>query len=163
DRDRLREGLAAAGVKLVIIDPLYLCLLGGLERASASNLYEVGPLLLKAARACLDAGATPLLLHHATKTAGKKAEGGEPLDLDGPRWPGRGGSARAGLLRGRRRPYGPGPGRRALALTVGGSAGPSSVWHLDVDEGVLGPGGTGRRWEVKVVPPPKGTSAPPAA
>ena len=37
---RLRPGRADGGVRLVIIDPLYLCLLGGGERVSASNLYE---------------------------------------------------------------------------------------------------------------------------
>ena len=46
-------------VKLVIIDPLYLCLFDGAPGLSASNLYDVGPLLLRAAKASLDAGATP--------------------------------------------------------------------------------------------------------
>ena len=85
DLDRLRDGLAAAAVRVAVIDPLYLCLLGGLVKAFASNLYEVGPLLRDAARACLDAGATPVLVHHATKGAGRKADGSEPPE---PRRPG---------------------------------------------------------------------------
>ncbi len=153
DRERLRRGLAEAGVRLVVIDPLYLCLLGGAGRAEASNLYQVGPLLLQAARASLDAGATPLLLHHSTKSAGKKAEAGEPPDLDDLAFAGIGEFARQWLLLGRRCAYEPGTGRHALTLAVGGSAGDSSVWWLDVSEGVLGPDNKGRRWDVRVSPP----------
>jgi hypothetical protein len=52
--------------------------------AAATNLYEVGPLPLRAANACLDAGATPVLVHHADEAAPKKADGGGPLDLEDP-------------------------------------------------------------------------------
>jgi replicative DNA helicase len=149
DRERLRQGLAGAGVGVAVIDPLYLCLLGGGERAAASNLYEVGPLLLRAASACLDAGSTPLLVHHATKAAVKKADG-EPLDLDDLAFAGVGEFARQWLLVSRRRPYQPGTGSHALTLAVGGSAGHSAVWHLDIEEGA---GSGGRRWGVRVASP----------
>jgi hypothetical protein len=149
DREQLQRGLADAGVEVVIIDPLYLCLLGGGERAAASTLYEVGPLLLRAARACLDAGATPLFLHHATKTEAKKADG-EHLDLDDLAFAGIGEFARQWLLLGRRTPYRPGTGSHALTLAVGGSAGHSAIWRLDIDEGA---GAAGRRWDVRVTSP----------
>ncbi len=150
DRDALKHGLAAAGVKVVIIDPLFLCLVGGGEKVTASNLYEVGPLLWKSCAACLEAGATPVLIHHTTKFASKKAEAAEPPDLDDLAFAGIGEFARQWLLLGRRAPYQPGTGRNALVLTLGGSAGHSSVWALDVDEGVLGSDGKGRHWEVRV-------------
>ena len=158
DRDELRRGLAEAGVRLVVIDPLYLCLGGGGERIAASNLYEVGPALHQAARACLDAGATPLFVHHANKSAGKKTDPAEPPDLDDLAFSGIGEFVRQWLLLGRRAPYRPGSGRHELVLHIGGSAGHSGLWQLDVDEGV---GATGRRWEVRVsaaeATPAKGT------
>jgi len=89
-------------VKVAIIDPLYLCLMGGADRASANNLYEVGPVLFKAAKACLLAGATPVFLHHATKSAKKNAE---PLDLEDLAWAGIGEFARQWLLLNRREPF----------------------------------------------------------
>ena len=146
DRDRLRDGLATAAVRVAVVDPLYLCLLGGLEKASASNLYEVGPLLRDAARACLDAGATPVLVHHATKGAGQKAGGSGPPELDDLAFAGIGEFARQWLLVNRREPYRPGTGSHALNLAVGGSAGHSSHWHLDVQETA----GTARGWRVEL-------------
>lgn len=100
DRQRLSEGLAKAAVKVAIIDPLYLCLLSGGDRVAASNLYEVGPLLLGAAKACLDAGATPVFVHHATKTAGKRtaSKKAESLDLEDLAFAGIGEFARQWLL-----------------------------------------------------------------
>lgn len=145
DREQLRDGLAAYAVKVVIIDPLYLCLLGGEERASPSNMYEVGPLLFRAANACLQAGATPVLVHHATKSAKRNSD---HLDLDDLAWSGIGEFARQWLLLNRREPFEPGAGH-ALNLAIGGSAGQSARWRLDINEGMVR---SGRCWEVKVYP-----------
>jgi hypothetical protein len=73
---RLKLGgfLRELEIDVVFIDPLYLCLLAGGKSVSASNLYEIGPLLWDAARTCLDAGATPILVHHATKAAAKRGK-----------------------------------------------------------------------------------------
>jgi replicative DNA helicase len=150
DREELRRGLAEAGVEVVVIDPLYLCLLGGGERAAATNLYEVGPLLLRASDACLEAGATPVLVHHATKAAPKKAEGGDPLDLEDLAFAGVGEFARQWMLLSRSSPYRPGTGHHALMLAVGGSAGHSAVYSVTIEEGG---GADGRRWQVRVVSP----------
>ena len=81
DRDRLSAGLREVRADVVVIDPLYLCLLAGADArgVEAGNLFHMGPLLLGVARASLDAGCTPLLCHHA---ADQKARmrGKEPLE-----------------------------------------------------------------------------------
>ena len=79
DCDRLGGGLKAIGAEVVIVDPLYLCLLAGLDSRSveAGNLFQMGPLLASVARTCLDGGATPILAHHA---AGQKARTGGRAD-----------------------------------------------------------------------------------
>lgn len=71
DRKELRHLVRDSGVGVVIVDPLYLCMGGG-GPVSASNLYEVGPVLAKFADACLRAGATPVFLHHTVKAASSK-------------------------------------------------------------------------------------------
>jgi replicative DNA helicase len=144
NRDGLTAFLKAQGVKVVIIDPLYLCLLGGGQGASASNLYETGPLT-----ACLRAGATPLFIHHFTKTAGKKTDG---LDLDDLAFSGVAEFVRQWLLVGRRTPYQPGTGEHDLLMMVGGSAGHTGGWQVKVKEGVLREDFSGRKWAVQVQP-----------
>jgi hypothetical protein len=61
DLAELAAGLARDKVGVAIVDPLYLSLLAGLSeksQKSAANMFDMGPLLLNVARACLDAGAT---------------------------------------------------------------------------------------------------------
>jgi replicative DNA helicase len=147
----LRRLLRANKVQVVFIDPLYLCLLDGSRSLSASNLYDVGPLLWRAARACLDAGATPLVLHHATKAAAKRP--GDPsgaLDLDDLAFAGVAEFARQWVLLSRREPFRPEVGRHRLVLATGGSAGHAGRWDLTVEEGVLGKDFAGRTWQVTV-------------
>jgi replicative DNA helicase len=140
-------------VKLVIIDPLYLCLFDGAPGMSASNLYEVGPLLLRAARTCLDAGATPVVVHHATKSGGKQAAASaKPLELDDLMFSGIGEFARQWLLVSRTATYCMGSGEHKLLVTVGGSAGQSGCWQLDIREGTIDADFQGRDWSLKIGP-----------
>jgi hypothetical protein len=83
DLQALQYLLEDKRVRLVFIDPLYICLTSGCRPVSPSNLYVVGPLLWGVARSCLDAGTTPFLLHHSTKTATKRTTGSDAsLELD---------------------------------------------------------------------------------
>lgn len=56
DVKALGAGIAAAGAKVVMIDPLYLCLLAGGANFDAANMFDMGPLFADVAAACLDAG-----------------------------------------------------------------------------------------------------------
>ncbi len=134
----------------VFIDPLYLCLLsssGPGPRLDAANLFHVGPLLMAVGKTCLDAGATPVLLHHFKQSTP------DPYGV-----PELGDFAFAGIqeylrqwvLMRRRERYVPGSGEHKLWLSVGGSAGHSGEWCLDIREGVVGDDFDGRYWDVSI-------------
>jgi hypothetical protein len=143
-----QEALQEAEVKVAIIDPLYLCLAGVAgDSVQASNLYQMGPLLLGAAKACLSIGCTPILAHHFKLT--RSDPYGEP-QLEDLAFSGIQELARQWILLGRRVKYLPGTGSHKLLLSVGGSAGHSGLWSLDIEEGVVGEDFGGRKWEVEV-------------
>jgi hypothetical protein len=148
--DYLRRVLEREQVEVFILDPLYLTLLAGTGRdgAQASNIYEMGPLFQNVTRACLDVGATPILVHHTRRGA---AASREPLGLEDLAYAGVAEFAREWLLLSRREPYdGARPGSHRLWMSAGGSAGHGGLWGLDIEEGEADEDLEGRRWEVAV-------------
>ena len=106
--------------------------------------------MLGAARACLEAGATPILIHHTTKAGGSRLRMNEPLELEDLAYSGFAEFARQWVLINRREPFEPGTGVHRLWVKAGGSAGQNVLFGLDVEEGVLGEHFEGRRWVLTV-------------
>lgn len=121
----LREAIVASKVEVLVIDPLYLSLLSGVggDGPQASNLYQMGPLLLAVAKTCLDVGCSPILAHHF-KLARPSPDA--PPGLEDLAFAGIQEFARQWMLTGRRERQ-----RRAPPLAVGGRLG-RPVWAVDV-------------------------------
>jgi replicative DNA helicase len=153
DLRALAAALRQEKVAVVFLDPAYLCLLSGNPDLQASNLFQVGPLLLAVSRVCLEVGATLVLVHHSTKPSGMlRMQAGEPLELEDLAFSGFAEFARQWVLVNRRVKYEPGSGKHCLWMNIGGSAGHSGCWGVNVDEGKLAEDFTGRRWLVQVQP-----------
>lgn len=147
----LTDVLKQHQVQVAILDPLYLSLLSGNTDANPANVFAMGPLLLEASRSCLRAGATPLFCHHSTKGSyAAKSRTGDPLDLEDLAFSGVAEVARQWLIVSHREPFNAETGESKLWLRVGGSAGHSGLYALDIDEGTIDDDFKGRRWQVKV-------------
>jgi hypothetical protein len=148
--DYLRRMLKQKGVEVFILDPLYLTLLAGMkgDPGLASNLYAMGPLFQNVTGACLEAGATPVLVHHTQRAAARSRE---PLGLEDLAYSGVAEFARQWFLMSRREDYdGSSPGTHKLWVNAGGSAGHGGLWALDIEEGEAGEDLEGRGWDVTV-------------
>jgi replicative DNA helicase len=161
DLAALAAALRERGTKAVIIDPLYLCMLaGGGEGIQASNMFHMGPLLLDVAEACLGVGCTPVLVHHARKqNVALRGRDSEPLDLEDLAYSGVAEFARQWLLVSRREKFDPEVCEHKLWLNLGGSAGHSGLYGVDVREGVMDASFGGRQWHVTVQPGSKAVQA----
>jgi replicative DNA helicase len=150
----LQEALREREIKVLFLDPLYLSLLAGQgpEGLSASNLYQIGPLLLAVAKSCLTIGCTPALVHHFKIT--RKDTYAEP-QLEDLAYAGIQEFARQWILLGRRSPFDPDDdqGKHELWLSAGGSAGHSVLRAVDVFEGRLNEDFSGRTWRVTTFAP----------
>ena len=141
--DTLGQTIAETGAKVLIVDPLYLCMSG----TDAGNLFVQGGKFTMLTGLCQRHAVTPILLHH-TRKRGKGDRSYEPPELDDLAWAGFAEFARQWMLIGRRGAYQPGTGQHALWLSIGGSAGHSAQWAVDVDEGVRP-----RHWTVEISTP----------
>lgn len=142
----LQRLMRRLGVGVLIIDPAYLCMDG----EGAGSIFSQGNQLLPITKICHDAGVTLIVIHHNRKNG--KRDRFAPPELEDIAWAGFAEFFRQWLLLGRREEYVPGTGEHRLWLNVGGSAGHSSLWGVDVAEGVLSKR-TPRHWEAKVMLP----------
>ena len=115
---------------VVIIDPTYLCMPVG---DSAGNLFVVGALLSGLTALGQKTGCTVILVHHTRKGV---IDPFAPPELEDIAWSGFQEWVRQWFLIGRRQKYDPDQGgHHELWINVGGSAGHSGLWGVDIDEG----------------------------
>jgi hypothetical protein len=138
----LKHWILDNNLEVVIIDPAYLAMPG----ADAGNMFVQGPLLRAVSKVCKDNGAMLVLVHHVTGTAGKSKD---PLELSDIAWAGFKEFAAQWWLVNRRERYAEGSGEHRLWLSIGGRAGHSGLWGVDVNEGVRCDLAE-RRWDVSV-------------
>lgn len=146
---RLGEFLEWRKIKVVFIDPLYLCLTGGGRGVSPTNVYEVGPILSRMTETCLKAGATPIIVHQTIKSAAKPSENAS-VGLYDLAFSGVSEFFRQWVLLGKREEFIQSQGLHQIRMSVGGSAGHSGDWNVDVKEGVMDNNFLGREWDVDV-------------
>ncbi len=141
----LTQFIADHALEVLIVDPAYLAL--DLNE-DAANLFTVGKKLIELTEIMADTGCTIGIVHH-----NKKHGGADPFaipELESIAWAGFQEWARQWLLLGRREAYNPEQaGSHKLWLSVGGSAGHSGLFALDIEEGSHKDQG-GRRWDVEV-------------
>ena len=145
--DALERMIEETGCEVLIVDPAYLCLPGG----DAGNIFIQGSLLRNINEICQRHGVGLVLAHHFRKRAkAKSAADFDPPELDDLSWSGFAEFARQWILLGRRESYEPGSGEHRLWMSVGGSAGHSALWGVDISEGVSG---EPRHWNVELLTP----------
>jgi hypothetical protein len=138
----LEEFMRGDEVEVLAIDPAYLALPGD----DAGNLFKQGEMLRNLTKVCDGAGVQMILAHHTKKGI---ADPFAPPELEHIAWAGFQEFARQWWLLGRRENYEPGSGEHKLWFSIGGSAGHSALWALNIFEGVYD-GKTPRVWEVEM-------------
>ena len=129
--------------EVVELDPSYLLFGGEVTADKAGNMFAMGALLANVGAACLNAGATCMVLTHANS----RLPIGEVMELSHIAWSGFQQWARQWWLMSRRAKY-EDDGRHLLNLRYGGSAGHTGLVHIDIDEGTFDPFGGGKKWQV---------------
>jgi hypothetical protein len=139
----IRRIIEADRLDVLAIDPFYLAADLGDD---SSNVYKVGKFLKPLAEISRATGCTLIIVHHNRKHA---AQDGQPADLSDSAGAGFAEFVRQWLILSRREKYDVGTGEHRLWLNVGGSAGHSGLYGVDVSEGRLSDPG-GRVWNVTV-------------
>lgn len=144
EQTRLRRYVERHGVKLAIIDPVYLMMSGVV--GSENSQFGMGAALAWMTKFATDTGCGIGLNCHAVKNVNTNNQPFKPMTLEQVAHAGLGAYARWFLLGNRRSKYDPSkPGIHELWLDCGNSDGGCVAWAVDLDEGLHG--GT---WRVKV-------------
>jgi len=143
--DGLRDWLADYELTVLMVDPLYMAL----DDTDPANLFAVGRVLHGVNEVCQERGVTLVVAHHTKKGVIDPFAPGELEDLA---WAGTAEWCRQWMMISRREKYIPGTGEHRLWLSVGGSAGHSGYWGLEICEGTRATPG-GRFWDVHVLHP----------
>ena len=151
ERDAIAEYVQEKKLEVMIFDPMYLGLFSENSNINAGNVLQMGPLLQKVVDTCLPYNCTPVLVHHTKKLGQRDSK--RPLDLDDMSQSGFAEFARQWILLSRRKDYLDGSGQHELWMRSGGSAGHSSLWGLDVEEGSFKTGVAGELLNVTVRTP----------
>jgi hypothetical protein len=141
--------ILACNARLVIVDPIYLCLMTGSSGLQTANMFDMGPLLLRLTELGRQTDATILLCHHFRKNPADPRERYEPPDLQELAMSGFDQWARQCILIGRREKYVDESGLHRLWVKMHGSAGHEACVALDVNEG-HNSDPNGRQWELTV-------------
>lgn len=137
-------------IKVAIIDPAYLCLLSaGASSNITANVFAMGALLKNVSDIGQRTGCTIIIAHHTRKADRQSSPFAVP-DLEDLSGSGFAEWARQWFLLNRREAYVAGSGEHRLWMNVGGSAGHSGTWALDINEGTIAEDGDGRTWDVTV-------------
>ncbi|MCE5268050.1 MAG: AAA family ATPase [Planctomycetaceae bacterium] len=143
--DALDSFIKETRAEVVAIDPTYLAMPG----SDAGNLMAQGERLARVNEVCERNNTGIILVHHNTRTSGRQNRY-KPPELDSLAWSGYAEWARQWILLGRREAFAQNTREHRLWLSAGGSAGHSSLWALDADEG---PSDQPRYWKVAVLTP----------
>lgn len=150
DLERLRKFITGDELQVCFFDPVYLLLAGAAK--DAGNVFAMGEVLSGLAQVGRDTGCTLLMVHHTSRGA-SRLRGFDPPELADAAFSGMAEYVRQWVSLGRRSQYDPDSGRHELWLSIGGSAGQSGLYAVDVNEGRLGADFEGRVWEVDVMRP----------
>jgi hypothetical protein len=144
----LRQMIIDHGLKVVFIDPAYLCLMGGdTQGRNAGNVFDMGSILMGLTNVGQQTGCTMVLLHHMRKNLANPYAQPELHDMS---FAGFAEWARQWLLIGRRSRYDQGSGIHDLWLNAGGSSGHSGMFAVNIDEGTFCDEFDSRKWCVSV-------------
>jgi len=148
--EAMRRFILDNELQVVIIDPAFMAMAGAAQ--DAGNLFAQGELLRSMNEVFAELGATLILCHHAKK-GNSGSDAYAPPELTNVAWSGFCEWARQWIMLGRRERYEPGTGIHRLWLSVGGSAGHSGSWALDIDEGPYVDATAPRKWNVELTRP----------
>lgn len=141
----LRKFIIKNSLEVLILDPAYQMMAGISE--DAANLFVVGPMLKTLGDILKECNCTPIICHHFKKG---KLDPYEPAELEDIAWAGFQEYFRQWGLLNRRVRYDPDHGgHHELWFQVGGSAGHSGMWGLNIDERTQQTPG-GRIWDVNL-------------